>query len=181
MQNMWMTKDREIHERGIEGKTGGTGGLKFISRDGLYEKTDQDDLWVDPGDPQENFWEYSQSGRKLTRVDGVTGKRTLVDDKGYSGVGGGLNNPDMQYVKDVGPIPQGKWQIGEPRNGGSKGPYVMDLTPDEETDTKGRCDFLIHGDNSKGDFSASEGCIVLGRGIREQIGKSGIDELRVIP
>lgn len=160
---------------------GSSGGLRFISRDILDEEDEEEVEWIDPGDPQENYWEYSQSTGVMTRVDGVTGKRTDVAE-GYAGKGEGLNNPEMQGVMDVGPIPQGKWSIGNPRDGGEKGPVVMDLLPKPGTDTHGRHSFLIHGDNRKCNYSASEGCIVLSPSdIRRQIGSSGMDELRVVP
>lgn len=44
----------------------------------------------------------------------------------------------------------------------------------------GRSGFLIHGDNSKGDHSASEGCIILGPKVREEIAKCKITKLRVV-
>ena len=69
-----------------------------------------------------------------------------------------------------GPIPRGKWEIGaffdDP---GGKGQVVAHLTPCDGTETFGRSGFLIHGDNSALNHSASEGCIVAPRVIREQI------------
>jgi len=43
----------------------------------------------------------------------------------------------------------------------------------------GRSGFLIHGDNSKHNFSASEGCIILSRSTRDAISSSGITRLEV--
>ena len=42
------------------------------------------------------------------------------------------------------------------------------------SDAHGRSGFLIHGDNSKGDKSASEGCIILGPDVRKAIADSGL-------
>ena len=89
---------------------------------------------------------------------------------GYSGNGAGLNNPAMESVHNHGPIPRGLWMIGlfsdDP---GGKGPCVAHLTPFDGTETFGRSGFMIHGDNSALDHSASEGCIIAPRFIREQI------------
>jgi hypothetical protein len=99
---------------------------------------------------------------------------------GYAGVGAGLNNPDMQDEAFVGPIPQGYYDIGPQFNSPNTGPGVMNLTPWESTETFGRDDFQIHGDNACLCNSASEGCIVLGPQIRDQIANSGDNLLRVI-
>ena len=90
--------------------------------------------------------------------------------EGYSGNGAGLNNPAMESAPMHGPIPRGAWTIGEFFDDpGGKGQVVAHLTPIEGTDTFGRSGFMIHGDNSALDHSASEGCIVAPRFIREQI------------
>ena len=104
---------------------------------------------------------------------------------GYSGFGNGLNNPAMQDIPDVGPIPQGKYIIGaffddysRPTHNG-KGPLVCHLTPDQHT-ALGRSGFMIHGDNVQLNHIASHGCIILARFAREAIAKSGDTELEVI-
>ena len=130
-------------------------------------------------DPFGLFWEYSQSTGELTFVNNDTEARTLVAE-GYSGHGEGLNNPDMQDVPYVGPIPQGTYDIGPAYRHARLGPVTMNLDPLPETDTFDRDAFRIHSDNSRGDQSASEGCIVLPRNVRDQISNSGDNELRVI-
>jgi len=129
-------------------------------------------------DPWGLFWEYSQSTGQLTYVDNKTGERTPIA-RGYSGHGAGLNNPAMQEVPFVGPIPQGVWDIGKARS--TKGPLTLPLIPRHETNTFGRNAFLIHGDKRHGYRSASKGCIVLPPAIRNQINISGDRELRVLP
>ncbi len=110
------------------------------------------------------MWKYAQETGKLTNP---TGSMVCI---GYSGHAEGLNNPAMEHVEGVGPIPRGTWEVGrffdDP---GGKGPLVAHLTPASGFDTFGRGGFMIHGDNSKGDHSASHGCIILPRLIREQI------------
>jgi hypothetical protein len=58
---------------------------------------------------------------------------------GYSGFEEGKNNPAMQAVTNVGPIPQGDWTIeGPPINTAEHGPFVLILTPSADTNTFGR-------------------------------------------
>ena len=90
--------------------------------------------------------------------------------QGYSGhPPSGLNNPDMEQVKDVGPIPAGKWLIGSFRNDHHLGPCVAPLTPLVPTDTFGRSGFWLHGDTADGTHDASDGCIILSLTERQQI------------
>lgn len=116
-------------------------------------------------------WSWDQSEGVLY-LDG----RSVA--KGYSGRGEGRNNPAMETVRGVGPIPAGRWRIGPPRTSGRTGPHVMDLVPIEH-DAHGRTAFQIHGDNAAGD--ASSGCIVLPRAIRERISRSGLLTIEVNP
>lgn len=103
---------------------------------------------------------------------------------GYSGMdiptAMGKNNPAMQDVPDVGPIPEGLWKIGSAFDSQIHGPVCMRLTPAHGTDTFGRSGFLIHGDSFEHPGEASEGCIVLGRMLRLAIVGSGDDLLQVV-
>lgn len=92
------------------------------------------------------------------------------EGRGYSGTGAGRDRPCYDHVPGVGPIPAGEWTIGPAHDHPHLGPCVMNLDPVPGTDTYGRSAFRIHGDNSRHD--ASEGCIILGPGIRERIAKS---------
>jgi RHS repeat-associated protein len=124
------------------------------------------------------FWEYSHSTGELTYVNNESGARTPIGI-GYSGRAIGLNNPTMQNVPNVGPIPQGTYDIGDASS--TKGPLTLPLNPRQDTNTFGRDGFLIHGDNSQRNQSASRGCIILDRPIRERINSSQDRELRVTP
>jgi hypothetical protein len=104
----------------------------------------------------------------------------VVLSRGYSGLGRGKNNPDMQEAKGVGPIPQGKWKIGAHYDSGNTGPFTIVLTPDLGTKTFGRSDFRIHGDSIKFPGAASHGCIILPRAMREKIAASRDTELLVV-
>jgi RHS repeat-associated protein len=130
-------------------------------------------------DPFGLYWEYAQSTGQLTYVDNQTGARTPIG-LGYSGKGPGLNNPAMQNIQDVGPIPQGTYDIGQAYPHHHLGRVTMNLYPRSETNTFGRDLFRIHGDDACRCHSASGGCIVLPLNIRNQISDSSDRELRVV-
>ncbi|WP_414655860.1 tlde1 domain-containing protein [Frateuria sp.] len=83
----------------------------------------------------------------------------------------------------VGPLPQGTYTIGPIQdnvtNSGHRLLQSMRLTPSPFNEMFGRGGFLIHGDNSRANHSASEGCIVLKPSIRSIIGHSGDNVLHV--
>lgn len=119
-------------------------------------------------------WTYSQKSGDLRR----DGQPVAT---GYSGTGVGKNNPAMENVPDVGPIPQGDWTItGPPLNTPDHGPYVLRLSPASETETFGRSGFLMHGDSKEHPGCASHGCVILPRTVREQIWNSGDRDLEVV-
>ena len=117
-------------------------------------------------------WRWVQSTGQLSRDGNAEGY-------GYSGAGEGKNNPAMQEVHNVGPIPRGLYTIEPPVDTKTHGPYVMWLEPDPENDMCGRSAFGIHGDSKVEPGSASEGCIVLDRVVRERIWASGDRQLEV--
>lgn len=121
------------------------------------------------------MWTYSQGTGKLIDTDG---RAVAV---GYSGHGNGRNNCELQHVRGIGPIPQGMWVIGKPRNSKQVGPYAMDLKPVEGTETFGRSAFMIHGDNGDTILDESRGCIILRRSVRHIIWDSGDRILHVVP
>ena len=88
---------------------------------------------------------------------------------GYSGNGKGLNNPAFDTESNLGPILKGYWIIGEAFNHPTKGPFCMRLKPKSKCHRTG---FMIHGDNTKGDKSASHGCIVFNKATRLLIANS---------
>lgn len=126
------------------------------------------------------YWEYAQSTGLMTYVDNQTGARTAIGT-GYSGQGAGVNNPAMQNQAHVGPIPQGTYDIGQAYRHQDLGRITMNLDPRPGTNTFGRDLFRIHGDNACQCRSASKGCIVLPRNVRERINSSKDRELRVVP
>ncbi len=98
---------------------------------------------------------------------------------GYSGAGEGKNNPAMETVRDVGPIPKGCYFVGPPHDTAEHGPFVLTLTPDPSNEMHGRAGFLVHGDSKANPGTASKGCIILRRSVRELIAKSADKSLWV--
>jgi len=124
------------------------------------------------------MWVWDQSAGTLSR-------NGLLEARGYAGRNEGVNNPDMQGVKAVGPVPRGRWHIGAPYHSKNTGPFTLPLiandgTKDDIHQPTGRSAFRIHGDNAKGNRSASHGCIILSRAIREKIWSSGDRDLEVV-
>ncbi len=91
---------------------------------------------------------------------------------GYSGKGICKNNPLMVNLRERGPIPPGAYSIGDPFNSDDHGPFCLRLTPYPINQMFGRDGFLIHGDSVKEPGTASEGCIIMPRSVREAIAKS---------
>ena len=58
---------------------------------------------------------------------------------------------------------------------------AMRLFPDPDTNTYNRSRFLIHGDTSAQNNTASTGCIIFNRNQRNMIANSDDNRLRVIP
>jgi hypothetical protein len=88
----------------------------------------------------------------------------------YSGNGASMNNPADVGVINHGPIPPGTYSIGRAVNFvGGVGQFALPLTPDESNLMYGRGGFFVHGDNPKFNHSASDGCIVTARSVREFI------------
>ena len=104
----------------------------------------------------------------------------FVYEMGYSGYRKGKDNPGMQNIHDVGPIPRGFWHIGPAHDDPHTGPITMDLIPYPGTETFGRDLFRIHGDSKSDPGNASHGCIILARDIREKIASSSIQLLEVV-
>lgn len=119
------------------------------------------------------MWIYSQSTGSLWSDNG---ERVAT---GYSGKGEGKNNPALEHVKNVGPIPRGLYTIGQPYNSDNVGPYALPLTPVLH-DAHERTDLLAHGDSISDPGNASEGCVILPRPIRQRIFNSGDLILKVV-
>jgi hypothetical protein len=121
-------------------------------------------------------WVYEQTTGYMSR------NNARLTPAGYAGHGEGLNNPDMQNVKFVGPLPCGSYKIGKPRHDPHVGDYALPLIPDPSNEMYGRDDFYIHGDEIKnpGKHLASDGCPVQCLANRITISESGDDVLEVV-
>ena len=117
------------------------------------------------------MWTYSQTSGEILHDGEFVGT-------GYSGTQGGRNNPDAQNVQNVGPIPRGLYTIGDRYDDPHLGPCVMHVDPMPGTQTFGRSEFRIHGNNIDND--ASKGCLVAGPSIRILIAASDDKQLTVL-
>jgi RHS repeat-associated protein len=152
----------------------------FVGTD-TYTYADSNPLiWIDPWGL---CWIYYQTTGRLEHVL-MSSDSTIIDyssGSGYSGVGAGLNNPAMQSVPNVGPIPQGAYRIGPSYDSPHMGRSTMNLRPSATTNTFGRSLFRIHGDNQQRNNTASEGCIIESASVRQRIANSGDNCLIVKP
>jgi hypothetical protein len=111
-------------------------------------------------------WSFKQSTGELFDPSG-----NLVAT-GYSGGNcgkdpAGKNNPGMQDVPCVGPLPQGTYTAAEPEDSARLGPFSIPLVPDPQNEMFGRAGFFMHGDSIAKPGAASEGCIIMPRFVRE--------------
>ncbi|MDE2367519.1 MAG: DUF2778 domain-containing protein [Burkholderiales bacterium] len=139
-------------------------------------------------DPWGLDWIYVQSTGQMYHQPADSlggGPPAPVGSPGYAGHGIGVNNAPLDVLPSIGPLPSGTYEIGPQQTNvtgaGLSLPGSMRLTPDPNNWMYGRAGFLIHGDNSRGNRSASEGCIIEPRGVRDIIGQSQDRTLRVIP
>ena len=119
------------------------------------------------------MWCYAQASGNFYEPSG-----TIVAT-GYSGNGVWKNDPASEFLVDHGPIPRGAYTILAPVDSPKHGPYALALVPDTGNSMGGRSGFMIHGDNISEPGSASDGCIILPKAIREGIWQSNDHELMV--
>jgi Protein of unknown function (DUF2778) len=99
---------------------------------------------------------------------------------GYSGDPSHKNDPQSVSLHDQGPIPPGRYEINPPVETVTHGPFVLPLAPDVGNQMFGRSGFLMHGDSIVAPGTASEGCVIMPRTIRELVWASGDRELHVM-
>lgn len=112
---------------------------------------------------------YEQSTGKLWYVDDATPEKAVRLGVGYSGAPPFVNQTEAEALKARGPIPRGSYGVRLLGDLVRFGPQVLFLEPLKGTEMFGRSGFLIHGDNEYGNRTASSGCIVLPRGVRDRI------------
>ena len=108
------------------------------------------------------------------------GSRILYEATGYAGFKAYANDPDSSNRPGLGPLPRGQYHVGLPHAHPRLGPLAYRLRPFPANVMFGRSDFFIHGDNRKGDRSASNGCIVLNRNAREALREYRVRHLTVL-
>ena len=116
------------------------------------------------------------------RFEQSTGHLYLNDQfvaSGYSGFPPYTNKPGAEQIKNFGPIPKGRYHIGSPYDSPNVGPFALPLEASPETMTFNRGDFRIHGDSRIDPGSASHGCLIFPRQVREMIAKSEDKTLEV--
>jgi hypothetical protein len=116
-------------------------------------------------------WKYFQRTGVLCDSQGC-GKAT-----GYAGGNcgknpEGKNNPEMQNIPDVGPLPRGTYTMLAPVPHPKLGPLAIPLKPDPSNEMFGRGGFYCHGDSIENPGNVSEGCIVMPLWIRAMLATS---------
>jgi len=111
------------------------------------------------------------------QATGIFTSPTCQSWVGYSGHAEGRNNPAMEAVQGIGPIPKGTYKIGPAYDHPTLGPCTMNLDPIEGTNTFGRSLFRMHGNNKTND--ASHGCIIAGPDARKVVSKSS-DKILIV-
>ena len=103
----------------------------------------------------------------------------LLCSSGYAGRDAGRNNPSMEGIKGIGPLPHGRYTgVRLYEEHPTLGNYAIQLEPDEETRklilSYGRNpdSFFCHGDSVEHPGLASHGCIVQPRDQRQSFWES---------
>lgn len=91
---------------------------------------------------------------------------------GYAGASHGVNAPELEHEKNIGPLPRGSYYLVERPHPRFASP-AFQLAPTYSTARKlqeyGRGGFWVHGDNAAQNRSASSGCPIFGRAARLRI------------
>jgi Protein of unknown function (DUF2778) len=125
------------------------------------------------------MWEFSNKTGILRHLPSENSGILIA--VGYSGAGKGKNNPAMQSVHNVGPIPCGTYHIAlTPFDSSKHGPLCLRLEPAATNEMFGRSEFLIHGDSREHPGCASEGCVIMPHYARQRILDSADPVLRVV-
>lgn len=100
--------------------------------------------------------------------------------QGYSGSVGAVNDPSKVSIPNVGPIPPNLYEMGEPIDSATHGPFAIPLTPIGDGEMYGRSGFMMHGDSIERPGAASEGCIIQPRFARNAAWASPDHQLQVV-
>ena len=117
------------------------------------------------------MWIYLQKTGELYHDGKLIGIGYAGGNKGQHPEG--KNNPAMQQVHDIGPIPCGEYEVhGPPFDDPHMGKYVLRLLPREGTNTFGRSGFCLHGDKIGAPGCASDGCPIQAHDVRVKVWES---------
>jgi len=122
-------------------------------------------------------WTYEQRTGKLSHNGEVVATGYAGGNEGKNPEG--KNNPTMQNVPKIGPLPVGKYKFGTPVPQSHLGPFAIPLIPMGGNEMFGRSDFYLHGDTTPSG-NASEGCIIMPRSVRNAAAASPDNDLEVI-
>lgn len=127
---------------------------------------------------------YDARTGKMIRANGLllgVGYAGADPDPSRKGEAGeGVNRPDLDALKSVGPVPCGVYRIhGPPFQHPTAGRDVLRLIPDEGNTMHGRDGFLIHGEGHAPGAS-SQGCMIFANSDRWKIWNEGDHLVRVI-
>ena len=124
-------------------------------------------------------WTYCQTTGRLYTPQGVhiaTGYAGGNEGKNPEGV----SNHELQEEKGIGPLPVGLYTFGEVVLKSQLGPFAIPLVPDEANQMYGRGGFYCHGDTFELNQSASEGCIIMPRIVRNEMYASPDRQIQVV-
>src|ERR1017187_3142261 len=122
------------------------------------------------------MWEYQQTAHTILRPDG-----SVLTNQSYSGHGAGLNNPAMQNIPNVGPIPQGPYTLSPFFTHPLLGKLVARFMPKPGNTECGRSGCDLHGDNQYLNPRGMGGGGVVGEPYRLEISQSADTDWMVIP
>jgi hypothetical protein len=91
----------------------------------------------------------------------------------------GKNNPAMQNLHNIGPLPRGFYTFAPPTEN-RVGPFGIPLVPNPYNEMFGRGHFYCHGDLIGSPGSGSEGCIAIARTVRHAMWASDVHRLLVV-
>lgn len=110
----------------------------------------------------------------LDSENASAGPQSLIGHA-YAGHPPHVNDASATNLHAQGPLPVGLYTIGAPEDHPeSVGAFALPLTPDPINTMFGRSGFFCHGDNPLGNQTASDGCIVTARQVRELIAQNAL-------
>lgn len=123
---------------------------------------------------------YAQATGRLWLRDEAKQDKVAAMGRGYSGSPPYVNQTAAEALVARGPIPRGSYRLIGPINHVRLGTLVFFLDPAKGNNMHGRSGFFIHGDNEFGNQTASHGCVILSRAIREKLATLPVQTLVVV-